>query len=222
MKAKFIIISGVCLLTGCQATGGLMKNSISFQINDHLKGQDVVYRNNWPTCDNFSTITSKGLESGIKPKGKYLTTDSTCKVGPEGYVPQQIIIDYAPWLTYEEEQKIPELKARPVYIIGDEMRHGELVKNVRLGENAGAALYNTTVRTKNVEAAIDQLPVSVWKRIVLTPPAEVAQYKFQTPEGSGNHSRGKEIHYIISLKPDGTYSIKTELYWKQPYQKNWN
>lgn len=41
----------------------------------------------------------------VKRKTKYLTTDNTCKVSPEGYVPEQIIIEYAPWLTYEEQIK---------------------------------------------------------------------------------------------------------------------
>ncbi len=219
MKSQYLVSCCIFLLTGCQATAPIMKNSITFVVGPSQHNVGFVFKNNWPLCANF--YDNKG-NMPVKREGKYLTSDSTCKVSPEGYVPQQIIIDYAPWLTYEEQQKIPELKARPVYIIGDEMRHGELVKNVRLGENEGAALYNTTVRTKNVEAAIDKLPVSAWKSIVLTPPTEVAKYKFQTPEGSGNHRRGKDILYIISLKPDGTYSIKTELYWKQPYQKNWN
>ena len=38
-------------------------------------------------------------------KQKYITTYSSCKVSPEGYVPQQIIIEYTPWLTYEEQIK---------------------------------------------------------------------------------------------------------------------
>lgn len=212
MKTNFLIFAGLSLLTGCQATGPIMKNSISFRVdNQYWPNHSMVYKNSWPLCTE-NDLTGK----------KYITSLNTCKITPEGYVPQQIIIEYAPWLTYEEQQKIPELKAKPVYIIGDEIRNGVLVKGVRIGENSGAALYNTTIRTQNVESAIDKLPASAWKRIVLTPPTEVVKYKLQTPEGSGNVRRGKEIHYTISLNPDGTYSIKTELYWKQPYQKNWN
>nr|WP_228283859.1 hypothetical protein [Acinetobacter terrestris] len=56
----------------------------------------------------------------------------------------------------------------------------------------------------------------------LPPPKEVEKYKYQVPEGKGNARRGKEIHYMISLKPDGSYSIETKLHWVQKYQLNWN
>ena len=73
-----------------------IKNSISFQINDHLKGQDVVYKNNWPECSNL-TMTPDAIK-----KQKYITSYSRCKVSPEGYIPEKIIIEYAPWLTYKD------------------------------------------------------------------------------------------------------------------------
>jgi hypothetical protein len=219
MKSQYLVSCCVFLLTGCQATAPIMKNSITFVVGPSQHNVGFVFKNNWPLCANFYDSNGK---MPVKREGKYLTSDSTCKVSPEGYVPSQIIIDYAPWLTYEEQQKIPELRAKQVLIIGDEVRNGVLYKSVVKGKDKEALNYNLTVLAKNEEAAIDKLPASAWKSIVLTPPREVDKYKFQTPEGSGNHSRGKEIHYIISLKPDGTYSIKTELYWKQPYQKNWN
>lgn len=73
-----------------------IKNSISFQINDHLKGQDVVYKNNWPERRNLT------MTPDVIKEQKYITSYSRCKVSPEGYVPQQIIIEYAPWFTYAE------------------------------------------------------------------------------------------------------------------------
>ena len=53
-------------------------------------------------------------------------------------------------------------------------------------------------------------------------PKEVEKYKYQVPEGKGNRSRGKNIHYIISLNPDGSYNIETKLYWVSKYQEKWN
>ncbi|WP_407306079.1 hypothetical protein [Acinetobacter sp.] len=90
MKKLMLLISSTIslILSGCSAMP--MKNSISFQINDHLKGQDVVYRNNWPECSNLS-----GTPDTLK-RQKYITTYSGCKVSPEGYVPEQIIIEYTP------------------------------------------------------------------------------------------------------------------------------
>ena len=98
----------ILTLSGCSSAA--MKNSISFQIYDHLKGQDVIYKNNWPECGNL-TMTPDAIK-----KQKYITSYSSCKVEPEGYVPQQIIIEYAPWLTYEEQQKIPELRAKETFL----------------------------------------------------------------------------------------------------------
>lgn len=72
-----------------------MKNSVSFQINDHLKNKDAIYKKNWPKCGNFN---SSDVRMG---GGKYITFTSTCKVEPEGYVPEKIIIEYTPWLTMD-------------------------------------------------------------------------------------------------------------------------
>lgn len=69
---------------------------------------------------------------------------------------------------------------------------------------------------------ISKIPITAWKKIVITPPKEVEKYKYQVPEGKGNRSRGKNIHYIISLNPDGSYDIETKLYWVSKYQENWN
>jgi len=150
---KLILLGNLVInivLSGCSVMP--MKNSISFQINDHLKGQDVIYKNNWPECGNLS-----GTPDAIK-KQKYITTYSSCKVSPEGYIPQQIIIEYAPWLTYEEQQKIPELKGKKVIITGDRVTPYGITKDAFLGKDENALKYNTTILKKNIESAIDKLP----------------------------------------------------------------
>ena len=48
------------------------------------------------------------------------------------------------------------------------------------------------------------------------------KYKNQVPEGKGDRRRGKRIHYTISLQPDGSHSIKTELNWVDKHLKYWN
>lgn len=108
-------------------------------------------------------------------------------------------------MTYEEQIK-------KGYGVPEELRYTN-------GENAEQKRQAILVAQQN---GIAKLPSSVWKRIVLTPPQEVEKYKGQVPEDKGNRSRGKNIHYIISLQPDGSYSIETKLYWTEPYQKNWN
>lgn len=192
----------ILTLSGCSSAA--MKNSISFQIYDHLKGQDVIYKNNWPECGNL-TMTPDAIK-----KQKYITSYSSCKVEPEGYVPQQIIIEFAPWLTMEQREK-------------------------NLGEYPQEALSHmvlgfATEQEKNIfkiwnmkqQQLIEKIPATAWKRIVLTPPQEVEKYKGQIPEGKGDRSRGKRIHYIISLQPDGSYSIKTELNWVDKHLRYWN
>lgn len=189
-------------LSGCSAMP--MKNSISFQINDHLKGQDVVYRNNWPECSNLS-----GTPDTLK-RQKYITTYSRCKVSPEGYVPQQIIIEYAPWLTMEQVEKI----------LGDYPQ--KALSDIVLGFANEQQKMELKIWNLKQEELIAKIPATAWKRIILTPPKEVEKYKNQVPEGKGNRSRGKEIHYLISLNPDGSYSIETKLYWVEKYQEKWN
>ncbi|TCB60988.1 hypothetical protein E0H85_03830 [Acinetobacter terrae] len=192
-----ILINIIMLVTGCAS---MMKNSISFAI--HYDSGKFIYKNNWPLCGNF--YDSDG-NMPVKRKTKYLTTDSSCKVSPEGYVPEQIIIEYAPWLTYEEQIK-------KGYGVPEELRYadGEEAETKRLAIKA------------TQQEGITKIPATAWKQIVLIPPKEVEKYKYQVPEGKGNRSRGKEIHYLISLNPDGSYSIETKLYWVQKYRKNWN
>ncbi|WP_407595194.1 hypothetical protein [Acinetobacter lwoffii] len=190
------------VLSGCSAMP--IKNSISFQINDHLKGQDVVYRNNWPECGNLS-----GTSDAIK-KQKYITTYSRCKVSPEGYVPEQIIIEYVPWLTMEQVQKT--LGEYPQKALSD----------IVLGFATDKAKNEFNMWNIKQQDLIEKIPATAWKRIILTPPQQVEKYKYQVPKGKGNRSRGKEIHYLISLNPDGSYDIKTKLYWVSKYQEFWN
>jgi len=199
MKKLILLVNLVItiVLSGCSVIP--MKNSISFQINDHLKRQDVVYKNNWPECGNL-TMTPDWII-----KQKYITSYSRCKVSPEGYVPEKIIIEYAPWLTYEEQIK-------KGYGVPEELRYadGEEAETKRLAIKAAQ------------QEGITKIPATAWKQIVLIPLKEVEKYKYQVPESKGNRSRGKEIHYLISLNPDVSYSIETKLYWVQKYQQKWN
>ena len=198
MKLPYIITCSIFLLTGCQTTSS-MKNSISFVVGPSQHGLAFVFKNNWPECGNL-TMTPDAIK-----KQKYITTYSSCKVEPEGYVPQQIIIEYAPWLTYEEQIK-------KGYGVPEELRYAS-------GENAEQKRQAIMVAQQN---GIAKLPPSAWNRIVLTPPQEVEKYKNQVPEGKGDRRRGKRIHYTISLQPDGSYSIKTELNWVDKHLKYWN
>ena len=198
MKLPYIITCSIFLLTGCQTTSS-MKNSISFVVGPSQHGLAFVFKNNWPECGNL-TMTPDAIK-----KQKYITSYNSCKVEPEGYVPQQIIIEYAPWLTYEEQIK-------KGYGVPEELRYAS-------GENAEQKRQAIMVAQQN---GIAKLPPSAWKRIVLTPPQEVEKYKNQVPEGKGDRRRGKRIHYTISLQPDGSYSIKTELNWVDKHLKYWN
>ncbi|WP_411267181.1 hypothetical protein [Acinetobacter sp. AYS6] len=185
--------------TGCSS---MMENSISFSIKGQNKS--YIYKNTWPECNNFK----------INPKLKYNDLSDSCKVSPEGYVPEKIVIEYTSWLTYEEQVKAGMGNSRTAFNLD----------NIPLGKQPPleTLLAYDKQNEKKIQLAIDKLPTSSWKQIVLYPPQEVAKYKNQLPEGKGDPKRGKEIHYNISLNPDGTYTITTKLYWKVPYQKNWN
>src|SRR5690606_11520339 len=170
-----------------------------------------VFKNNWPLCGNF--YDSDG-NMPVKRKTKYLTTDNTCTVEPEGYFPEQIINEYAPWLTYEERVKAGLGNTRSFFHL-DELSRDQWPSDEVLHAYADDV-------ARKIMTTIDNLPSTAWKRIVLTPPKEVEKYRYQVPEGKGNARRGKEIHYTISLKPDGSSSIETKLYWVSKYQLKWN
>jgi len=109
----------------------MMKNSISYAI--HYETGKFIYKNNWPECRNL-TMTPDLIKNQ-----KYITTYSSCKVSPEGYVPQQIIIEYVPWLTYEEQIK-------KGYGVPEELRYaqGEAAAKKKIG-------YNGSTTGKNIK-----------------------------------------------------------------------
>ena len=183
------------VLSGCSS---MMKNSISFAIKGQNKS--YIYKNTWPECANFKINSSL----------KYNDLSDSCKVSPEGYVPPQIIIEYAPWLTMEQVQTI--LGEYPQKALSD----------IVLGFATEKEKNEFKIWNIKQQELIEKIPATAWKRIVLTPLKDVEKYKYQVPEGKGNRSRGKNIHYIISLHPDGSYDIETKLYWVQKYQLKWN
>ncbi|UGQ25301.1 hypothetical protein [Acinetobacter calcoaceticus] len=101
MKNIYILTCSALLLIGCQTTSS-MKNSITFVVGPSQHGLSFVFKNNWPLCGNFYDHNGN---MPVKRQAKYLTHDNTCKIEPEGYVPEKIIIEYTPWLTYEEQVK---------------------------------------------------------------------------------------------------------------------
>ncbi|UGQ25299.1 hypothetical protein [Acinetobacter calcoaceticus] len=203
MKKIYILTCSALLLMGCQTTSS-MKNSITFVVGPSQHGLSFVFKNNWPKCGNFK---SSDVRMG---SGKYITFTSTCKIEPEGYIPEQIVIEYAPWLTMEQIEK--EIGEYPQKALSD----------ITLGFATESQKNDFKIWNSKEQQLINKIPASAWKKVVLYPPQDVAKYKNQLLEGKGNKSRGKEIHYIISLNPDGTYAITTKLYWKVPYQTNWN
>ena len=183
------------LVTGCAS---MMKNNISFAI--HGQNKSYIYKNTWPECANFK----------INSFLKYNDLSDSCRVSPEGYVPPQIIIEYAPWLTMEQVEKI----------LGDYPQ--KALSDIVLGFATEKEKNEFKIWNIKQQELIEKIPAIAWKRIVLTLPKDVEKYKYQVPEGKGNRSRGKNIHYIISLHPDGSYDIETKLYWVQKYQLKWN
>ncbi len=79
-------------LQGCMPAF-LMKNSVEFNLYDNMHAAQAIYKNNWPSCAGYPAP---------KPGDKYITAIDDCKVKPDGYVPKEIVIEYAPWLTYPQ------------------------------------------------------------------------------------------------------------------------
>ena len=152
MKIKFLTLSSLFFLNGCQATAPTMKNRISFEMdNKYWPAYSIVYKNNWPECGNLS-----GTPDAIK-KQRYITTYSSCKVSPEGYVPEQIIIEYAPWLTYEDRVKAGLGNVRSFFHL-DELPRDKWPSDEVLHAHADNI-------ERKIMTTIDNLPPTTWKRI---------------------------------------------------------
>ncbi len=219
VRVKISLLSlFILFLTACNwvpyPPSFMMKNSITFDIYDELKkGEQAVYKNTWPACGNFNWGT---IQNGKKPD-KYLTHDSTCKVSPEGHVPREIVIEYAPWLTYGQQVEAGMGNSRTHFNLDNLSFEQRPPDEVLIAYDDKIDLIK--------EAAIDKLPASAWKRIVLHPQELVRKYRFSTPplpKRGGDRLRGKEINYIITLNPDGSYTVEDKLTWVSPYSDNWN
>ena len=116
----------------------MMKNSMSFAIKGQNKS--YIYKNTWPECANFKINSSL----------KYNDLSDSCKVSPEGYVPQQIIIEYAPWLTYKEQVKAGLGNVRSFFHL-DELSRDKWPSDEILHA------YADNIKRKKM-AAIDKLP----------------------------------------------------------------
>jgi len=127
---------------------------------------------------------------------RYFVFGGHCYMVPEDYVPETITIEYARWLTSEEED------AR-----GFSYQSTASPLEVKIAAHARR------------DAAIDQLPPSAWRKITIKPKELVAKYQHRMPEGSPEsyiipQSRAREIWIQMDMQADGTVKVSERYKWR--------
>ncbi len=118
------------------------------------------------------------------------------------------MIEYAPWLTYPQQEAAGLGNARSYFKLDDINRNDWPPMQV-------LKYYNDNI-DKKIISEIDKIPANAWKKIVLHPQELVEQYKSIKPKGRGVFSEGKVIEYNIGINADGSYEISHRLLWKRP------
>ena len=184
-------------LIGCSLLP--MKNTISFEVA-YDDAQSIVFKNTWPKC-SYPTIS---------PQEKYITIFRYCNyVQPSGYIPDEIVIEYAPWLTMEQEES--KIGLFPEKAFSDRT----------LGNSSKAQLQEVEGWYQRQSQLVDKLPPSAWRKIVLHPKELVKKYKGIDPEGEGLRSSGKVLSYNITLHKNGTNEITDYQNWMFKASNSW-
>ncbi len=190
-----VLFSVFFVLNGCSFIPSFaMKNTIRFEIDNNIPKRWLVYKNTWPKCANIS-----------EQKGKYITISDQCLVAPKGHVPREIVIEYAPWLTYGQQVEAGMGNSRSQFKTDDLPWDKQPSDEVLIA-------WNKMANAKR-EAALNQLPANAWKKIVLHPKETVSRWRWQPTIKDGKVKTG-EIHYRITINPDNTHTVTEEFAWQ--------
>jgi hypothetical protein len=135
---KLAAIASLLMLSSCTSTAPVIGSKIYF-----------VLQIRQPDVPNIRWIVAKNIRQADRScngEYKYFEIGKHCYMNPEGLIPQEIKIEYTPWLTSNEE-KLKGLS----YPSG----------------NVSLAIENATHARR--AAAIDQLPPSAWRKITIKP-----------------------------------------------------
>jgi|JI8StandDraft_1071087.scaffolds.fasta_scaffold166794_2 hypothetical protein len=126
---------------------------------------------------------------------RYFIFGGHCYMRPRDYVPDTITIEYARWLTMQEN-KDRGFSAR--------------------AESSEAVESAAHARR---DAAIDQLPPSAWRKITIKPKQLIAKYQHRMPAGHPEgylfpDSRTREIWIQMDMQADGTVKISERYKWR--------
>ena len=126
---------------------------------------------------------------------RYFVFGGHCYMRPRDYVPDTITIEYARWLTMQEN-KDRGFSAR--------------------AESSEAVESAAHARR---DAAIDQLPPSAWRKITIKPKQLIAKYQHRMPAGHPEgylfpDSRTREIWIQMDMQADGTVKISERYKWR--------
>ena len=130
---------------------------------------------------------------------RYFIFGGHCYMQPRDYVPETITIEYARWLTMQENDS----------------------RGFSVGSDADIEGANARRRAAHArrDAAIDQLPASAWRKITIKPKELIAKYQHRMPEGSPENyiipqSRAREIWIQMDMQADGTVKVSERYKWR--------
>jgi hypothetical protein len=127
---------------------------------------------------------------------RYFVFGGHCYMVSEDYVPETITIEYARWLTSEEED----------------------ARGFSYQSTASPLEVKRAAHARR-DAAIDQLPPSAWRKITIKPKELIAKYQHRMPEGSPEsyiipQSRAREIWIQMDMQADGTVKVSERYKWR--------
>jgi len=127
---------------------------------------------------------------------RYFVFGGHCYMRSRDYVPDTITIEYARWLTSEEED----------------------ARGFSYQSTASPLAVKKAAHARR-DAAIDQLPPSAWRKITIKPKELIAKYQHRMPAGHPEgylfpDSRTREIWIQMDMQADGTVKVSEHYKWR--------
>jgi hypothetical protein len=143
---------------------------------------------------------------------KYVDFGGRCIMEPGDYVPDEIVIEYAPWLT-----------AQQITAKGLDYNDAQMYAEHRVFPNADDDRYTDNInRLKDLDIA--KIPASQWHRIVLHPKQDYAtkyNYAPKLDKGWSKYSNNKILQYNIVVNRDGSNNLIPVYGWRDQGDGHW-
>lgn len=181
-------------LTGCSILP--MKSEFRIKLDTRTQNPYQVMVRSIPNSKPNCMTNKYAIDKSPRYQRHYFYYDRYCF--EKEYFPETIVVEYAKWLSNEEEKKNGIIPPSSGYDISQEALH-----NRQMDE-----YY------KKVDQDVAKIPASQWHRVVLHPQQLRAKYKSKTPEGNRYRPSGTIIGVNIKIRPDGTAEVTEYYSWR--------